>query len=76
MKNKKINYEKYSLRLEKAWAKDRAQNNYELQNWVNLCFDYAEAVKNKNTLATKLFLIGLLLGSILIMDFWVLSLTW
>jgi hypothetical protein len=65
----KIDYKKYSGKLERAWRADRAEKfatiadqEASLGDWIDTAFDREDEIKKKDKLATNLFLLGLLLG--------------
>jgi hypothetical protein len=60
----KTNYKKYAGKLEKAWRKDWQEKEDRLYDWVDTAFDREEVIKQKDKLATKLFLLGFLLGAL------------
>lgn len=63
---KRINYKKYSEKLELAWRKDRMYFHKSLADWIDTTFDLKLEVEKKNKLATRLFILGLLLGGLLV----------
>lgn len=69
----KLDYKKYSRRLEKAWRADRAEKiatindqDASLYDWIDTAFDREDLLKKKDKKAIKLFMLGLLLGALLI----------
>ena len=63
---KKPNYPRQIKKLEKDLIVEKYNHEYDLKVWTSTALEYSELADKKDKLATGLFLLGLLLGGLLI----------